>query len=356
MAENENTARVLVVGCGGIGGIVAANMVEMGVDVTCVTGNPAIAEAINTRGFKVHEEGAARTVQGAHAHAKLPDGAGPFDFILLATQPTEVESAATAAAPSLKPDGRMVCFQNGLCEWRVARIVGADRTVGGIVAWGASMVEPGVYDRTAAGGFVLGMLDGRVDPRLEELGRYLEAVGPVQVSHNLQGARWSKLAINCAISALGTLGGDTLGSLMTHRFIRRLCLELMTEVVAVARAEGVRLEKVSGTLDLEWIALTESERTIPGSPNLFAKHGLLLAVGARYRRMRSSMLRAIERGRPPAVDFLNGEVVERAKAHRIPVPVNAAAVEHIHQLARKELQPSLDLAKRFFESTAHVRG
>jgi 2-dehydropantoate 2-reductase len=94
----------------------------------------------------------------------------------------------------------------------------------------------------------------------------------------------------------------------------------MTEAVRVARAEQIRLEKVGGTFDLDWISLTESEAAASGSPSLVAKHGLLLAVGARYRRLRSSMLSAIERGRPPAVDFLNGEVIERARRHSIDVP------------------------------------
>ena len=56
--------------------------------------------------------------------------------------------------------------------------------------------------------------------------------------------------------------------------------------------------------------------------------------------MRSSMLSAIERGRPPAVDFLNGEVVERGKKHGVPTPVNAAARDLVHLLARREIEPS----------------
>ena len=45
------------------------------------------------------------------------------------------------------------------------------------------------------------------------------------------------------------------------------------------------------------------------------------AVGLRYRRMRSSMLAAIERKRTPAIDFLNGEVVIRgAEAADVSLP------------------------------------
>jgi 2-dehydropantoate 2-reductase len=283
--------------------------------------------------------------------------------VLLATQPPQVEEAARGVQNRLSEQGVMVCFQNGLCEERIAALVGPERVVGGVVAWGGSMPEPGVYDRTSAGGFVLGRLPHTdahrkakkgLDPVLERLGRVLEAVGPTTVSNNLLGARWSKLAINCAISSLGTLGGDRLGVLMRYRFIRRLALELMTEVVRVARAEGVKLEKVSGTLDLDWIALTDEERELRASAGLVAKHALLLAVGARYRRLRSSMLAAIERGRPPSVEFLNGEVVSRGAAHGVPTHVNAAIRDAVLGIAAGHERPSLELAKRFYEDTREI--
>jgi 2-dehydropantoate 2-reductase len=344
--------RLLVVGCGGIGGIVAAHLFEQGHDVTALTTNPLISDAVNEHGFRVRGDGSPGTVRGRVVRT-LPVNGAPFDFVLLATQPPQVEDAARQALPALAPGGATVCFQNGLCEERIAAIAGPHRTLGAIVAWGASMVEPGVYDRTSAGGFVIGRVhDGPVDrAQLDELARLLEAIGPTSITDNLAGARWSKLAINCAISSLGTVGGERLGALMRHRFVRRLGLELMTETVAVARALGVRLEKVSGTLDLEWIALTDADRIAAGSPSLVAKHALLLAVGARYRRLRSSMLAAIERGRPPAVDFLNGEVVTRGALLGIATPINAAIREEVLAIAGGRARPGLDLVRAFFERT-----
>lgn len=226
----------------------------------------------------------------------------------------------------------MVCFQNGLCEERVERIVGEGRVVGAVVAWGGSMPEAGLYVRTAKGGFTIGLPSGDDAPCLPQLAAVLEPVGPVRITTNLRGARWSKLAINSAISTLGTLGGGTLGAVMMHRSVRRLGLEVMSETVAVATALGVKLEKIAG-VDLEWLALTDDERRASGSPSLVAKHSLLLAVGARYRRMRSSMLAAIERGRIPAVDFLNGEVVTHGERLGIATPVNREAQRMVHELA-----------------------
>jgi 2-dehydropantoate 2-reductase len=324
--------RILVMGAGGIGGIVAATLTEVGADVTAVSTNPAIRAAVEAQGYRVLDGGDHRAVPGRISPA--PDGR--YDLCILATQPPNVEDAARTALHHLAPDGQVVVLQNGLCEDRIAAIVGPDRVVGAIVAWGASMPEPGRYERTAHGGFSLGRLSGALDDDVRRIGALLEAVGPVALTQNLRGARWSKLALNCAVSALGTIAGERLGPLVRVRRYRRLALEVMTEVVAVARAEGVALEKVAGTLDLEWIALSEADRTATASVSLTAKHALLLAVGLRYRRLRSSMLAAIERQRTPAIEFLNGEVVARGARHAIATPVNARIVELVWSIARAE--------------------
>ncbi len=342
--------RFLVVGAGGLGGIVTAHLLETGHDVVCVTTNERIAAAVERDGYRLRGEGEEISVRGPVAREVPP---GPFDIVVLAVQPPQVEEAARQALPSLAPNGKMLCLQNGLCEPRVCTIAGDDRVYGAVVAWGGAMPEPGVYDRTAQGGFTIGRYDGRpLDADGAELARALESVGPVEITQNLRGKRFSKLAINCAISSLGTLGGDRLGPLMQHRFVRRLALEIMTETVEVARKENVSLEKVSGTLDLDWIALTEEEKAAAGSPGLLAKHGLLLAVGLRYRRMRSSMLQAIERGRPPAVDFLNGEVVALGERHGLPCRVNRAIRDAVWRLSRGEETYGLPLLRKVFDETA----
>ena len=129
---------------------------------------------------------------------------------------------------------------------------------------------------------------------MKELALMLECIGPVQLTDNLRGARWSKLAINCAISSIGTVGGDRLGNLLANRFIRRLALEVMTEVVEVARAEDVTLVKVAGTFDLQKLALTPPRKSL--GRLRFADQKARASIG-RWRSLpkaaRSSMLSAI---------------------------------------------------------------
>jgi 2-dehydropantoate 2-reductase len=58
------------------------------------------------------------------------------------------------------------------------------------------------------------------------------------------------------------------------------------------------------------------------------------------------MLRAIEHGREPAVDFLNGEIVARGETHGLLTPFNRGVVELVHQIAQGRIHPS----------TAHLDG
>ena len=120
----------------------------------------------------------------------------------------------------------------------------------------------------------------------------------------------------------------------------------------LTRREAVKLEvgqaqvaKVENKAKADG-AVTPEERASVGSVCLVAKHTLILAVGARYRRMRSSMLAAIERGRVPAVDFLNGEVEDRGARHGVPTPVNSAARRHVHAIARGELPSAMSTVER----------
>jgi 2-dehydropantoate 2-reductase len=78
---------------------------------------------------------------------------------------------------------------------------------------------------------------------------------------------------------------------------------------------------------------------------------VLLAVGTKFRRMRSSMLQAIERGRKPAVDYLNGEVVHRADALGMAAAINRRVQQLIHALGRGETRPSLDLLRRLYDDS-----
>lgn len=340
-------ARILVVGAGGLGAVIAGTLAASGVPVGLAIRRPEVARRVREWGLLLHDRRGSRAVRAnLTVHDGLPRS-DSFDYVLLATPPDGALDAAAAAVPLLRPHGRLVALANGLPEERLAPLVGAGRLIGAVVAFGASSPEPGVAVRTSAGGFTLGRPGGAPDDEVRILAAVLRAAFPVKTTANLAGVRWSKLAINCAVSSLGTAGGARVGPLLRRAFVRRLALEAIGEAVAVARAERVRLEKVGGTVDLGWLALPER----PGPVALLARHAVLLGVGARYRRLRSSMLAQLERGAVPPVDALNGEVAVRARRRGLAAPVNEALVGLIHALALGDARPGLPALRALYERT-----
>ena len=337
--------RVAVVGCGGIGGVIAGSLARAGVDVTAVTGGAAIKDAIAKDGLVVEElDGSRWSARPARAPVEtLTPEDGPFDLVIVATKATTLADACRALAPTLAPGAVVLTCQNGLPEAHAARILGPGHVLGCVVAFGASMLAPGVYRRTSKGGLEIGRPHADA-PDPIATATLLELAFPTTITEDLTATRWSKLALNCATSTLGAIGGTTLGALLARRWVRRLVLELWTEIVAVARAEGVRMAPVGGTFDIERMALGPVERSATfGTPGLARRHALLIAVGVKYRRLRSSMLLALERKRKPEIDFLNGEITRRGRTHGIATPISDALIAAVDELERGVTTPSMAL-------------
>ena len=324
-------------GCGGIGGVIACKLLSAGVDVSIATTNADVQRVWTGTGPRLNQRALGKGLPQNSVLSSALEADRPFDIAFIAVQPPQIDLVATSLRDRLTESGRVVCLSNGLCEARLAEILGEARVVGAVVAWGARMLAPGDYLRTSTGGFLVGKLDGREDEQLAAICSILGLIGPVELTSNLRGARFSKLSINCAVSALGTIGAQRLGPLLRRKKARKLGIALIREAVSVALADGVVLEPVIH-VDIAKLVCRDPNRLLGKA----AQHTLLMAVGARYRRLRSSMLSAIERGREPAVDYINGEISTLGRKLGIPTPVNDAAREIIWEISRGELHAGPD--------------
>ena len=332
--------RVAVLGCGAVGGVIAACLTRAGNDVTAIVSNPRIETALLTEGFRLSElDGAPVSIPVSRRPVKTPrEAGGVFDVVVTATPSTALEAALRELMPFLARDAIVVTCQNGLPEGRAVAVAG-DRVIGCVVGWGAAMSAPGIYRRTSSGRLQIGKATPACPPP-DGVVKLLQAVSPVEVVADLSAVRWSKLAINCVTSPFGAIGGQPLGTLLKYASVRRLALEVFAEVAEVARREGVVMQPVAGTLNISRIAINDRERRARLAPTLILKHALLLAIGFKFRRMRSSMLYALERGRPIEIDYLNGEIVQRGERFGFPTPVNRAIVETVRQIQQRKKSSS----------------
>jgi 2-dehydropantoate 2-reductase len=318
--------KIALVGAGAIGGVTAARMTRAGWAVQVVSNRPEAVQLAQDPGFHIFGVGGEAHIP-VRVVKTFEELEGPLDVVFVATKTAEAPAAAESLLPLLKPDAALVSLQNGICEEALAEVVGAERIVGCVVGWGATFHGPGRMEVTSEGEFVVGRLDGRVDARLEAVRDMLDAAAPTRISTNIMGELYSKLIVNSCINSLGVIAGVPLGQLLAVRKIRKVFIAIMAEALAVADAMGLTVPPGGGgkldyhrfLADCGWLGDLR-------------RHLTIRLIGFKYRRIRSSSLQSLERGRKTEVDFLNGYICRQGRRHHVPTPVNDAVVEMIHEI------------------------
>jgi len=321
--------KALIIGAGAIGGITAAFLSRNGFPVVLVTKHPDLAEQISNEG--IHITGVqGEFTQKIPAVASLHDLSEKFSLVLIATKATDMAQAAKDVLPLLTDKSRVVSLQNGICEDKLGEIAGLDRVIGCVVGWGATMHKPGYLEMTSTGEFVIGLPDGRMTSEIDVLAEMLNVIVPVIKTANIYGHLYSKLIINSCITTLGAVTGLTLGRLLSKRKARDVFIEVMRESMAVAEALNIKVEPYAGKLDYYRFFKNS------GFSRRIYRHLLILFMGIKYRKVKSSSLQSLERGKPTEIDFLNGYISAKGKEYGIPTPVNDILISMVRQIEQKK--------------------
>jgi 2-dehydropantoate 2-reductase len=228
---------ILIWGAGAIGGTIGAYLVRAGHDIVFVDIVPEHVAAINAGGLKIVGPVEEFTVK---APAFTPDRlAGRFERVFLCVKAQHTEAAATALRPFVTEDGYVVSAQNGLNELTIARVLGAERTIGAFVNFGADYLEPGQVIYAGRGAVVVGEIDGKMTPRLAALHTLMREFDRDAIAtDNIWGYLWAKLGYGALL--FGTaLTNDSIADALALPHYVDLWRALGCEVMAVAAAERV---------------------------------------------------------------------------------------------------------------------
>lgn len=322
----DRTVRTAVVGAGAIGGTTAAYLAGAGWNVELVCKHDESVARASSPGLHIFGVKGART-SPVKAVKEISELSGPKDIVLLAVKATDCVAAARELLPYLEEDSALVSLQNGICEEALAKVVGRERVIGCVVGWGATMHGPGELEVTSEGEFVIGNLGGKPDKRLYLVREILSEVVPTRLSNNIMGELYSKLIVNSCINSLGVLTGWTLGRLLGEVRVRRIFIGLMREAMKVADSMGIKVEPAGGG-KLDYYRLLEGE-------SFFAelkRHLVIRVMGFKYRRIKSSSLQSLERGRRTEVSYLNGYICAKGRETGIATPLNDAVVGLIMEI------------------------
>ena len=321
--------RVAILGAGSLGTVMGAVVSKRGGECILIDANEAHVKALNEKGAYVTGY---MDLKAMPVTAVTPaEMSGIYDLVFVLTKQTANEKALNNLLPYLDANSTVCTLQNGIPEEAVAKIVGAERTIGGTVGWGAGWVEPGVaqlFTKPDHMRIEIGSLQGAVTERVKEAGEFLKLAGDVDMKENLAGVRWSKLLMNSALSGMSAALGCTFGDVIDDDKAVLCAAHVAKELIEVAKVKGVQLENIVpgyNFYDLYFTDKAGRDRAVSMLREIYEVH----------RPQKASMLQDLEKGIPCEIDYINGLVCQQGDIYGVDTPFNDTIVSIVKAVEAK---------------------
>lgn len=334
--------RIAIYGAGAIGTVLGAFLSRDGLDVELITRNERHVKGLNEKGAQI----IGTLTMNVPVKAVLPEQmSGVYDLIFLITKQIDNANVVRNLMNFMPEDGIICTLQNGLPEYLISEIVGEERTYGCVVGWGATLIGDGVCELTSEPGnlsFSLGSPGNAKNDIINQIKSVLEHMGPVTIEANFIGARWSKLLVNSALSGMSAILGYTFGEVAGDREARLYVQRMIKESIDVTKAAGIRMEPIQGK---DPVKLFDYDNIIKEKIS-----NLIIPLAIRkHRRVKTSMLQDMEKGKKTEVDSINGVVCEFGRKYNVPTPCNDLVVSIVHKMEQGEHKPGFENLKLFKE-------
>jgi len=312
--------KTLVMGAGAIGSVFGG-FLSNSQDVTLI-GRVSHISAIRKKGLRVSGIWGDHLFKNLKAFTSVDECRefSPYDLILMTTKSYDTEYATMQILPLIGNSSIVVSIQNGIGnEETIAKIVGKERTMGGMAIFGAMMMNPGHVKVTVyASECLFGTLSGSME-RAKNVADIMTKAGiPSLPTDDIIREKWIKVFYNIALNPLSAILKVRYGVLGKYDETRSIMRCMLREAFKVAEAE-----KVGPKFTYEDYFEHLIKKQLPPTADHI-----------------SSMLQDLERGKKTEVDFMNGAIVRMGKCHNIETPVNKTIVNIIKALERVHVVPT----------------
>ncbi len=332
--------RLAIYGAGSLGTILGAYIAKSGIKIDLFNHNREHIKALKESG--AHIIGAVNFEQKVAAY--LPEEmSGNYDIIFLLTKQQNNLAVVSFLKNHLAEDGVIVTLQNGIPEIGIGKIVGEDKVLGCTVAWGATLISPGVVELTSGPDtftFSLGSLTNNNHPKLDAVKRILELMGIVEIDENFIGSRWSKLLVNSAMSGMSATFGMTFGEVAQNKQTRKYVQTLIKEAIDVAFAASIKIEPIQGK---DVVKLLNYKGMIKKKISFM----LIPIAIKKHRHLKASMLQDLEKGKKCEIEAINGVICDYGDKYNVPTPCNKKIIEVIKKIENNEITYSIENLKYF---------
>jgi 2-dehydropantoate 2-reductase len=347
-------SKIGIVGAGAMGGTIAADLIKAGYSPDIADINKAHRDKVNADGLLIDGALGESICTNIKIMERLE---GLYDLIVLAVKSTATKTACEQIKENLNEKGVVVSLQNGVNNEIISGVLGAERLIAGVVGFGATNKGPGHITITSdEKKIVLGRPNGEVDQKLREVARILSASSETELSDNILGDQWGKMAMNCIINPFCAIYDRTFGECVKDKKIRKEMQLVVNEVITVGKRAGVNFTKLGGKIDIEKFftihlmqdiiditsrAVSPTKRVLDLLEyplDLFKGSLMLRFITLHHGKIKSSMWQDLDKGSFTEIDNLNGYVADIGKKYWVKTPVNDDVRRKIKELEKVKVK------------------
>lgn len=303
--------QIAIAGAGAMGGRIGSQLKKAGFDVTLIDFWDEHIKAINEHGLEIQTE--------TDTHYMKIDACKPehtekaYDLIVILTKAMQSETMVQTLLDrgAIHENTAILTMMNGLGhDERFEKIVPKSQVFLAVTMWTAGLRGPGQILLEGTGRIDLQRADGEADARTQVIAdMFNQANLNAYVSDNVLQTVWTKATLNSVLNPLCTILDKTIFEFGEYPEARQQIEPIIEEIVAVAKAKGIVLNKETLVQKIEGAYPKETQ-------------------GLHY----PSMHQDLYHGRLTEVDYLNGQISKYGHELDIPTPNNDMLTHLIHQL------------------------
>lgn len=295
--------KTLVLGAGGTGGYFGGRLVESGADVSFLV-RPRRAELLKQTGLVVKS-------QVGDIHVKSPrlitEPDRTYDLVILSCKAYDLQNSMHSIAAAVAKNTTILPLLNGMdhIEKLIERF-GSEPIIGGLCIISSTIDESGaILHLNDTHTLKFGELNAQMTPRVKQIADLFKPANFLSIaSEDIKKDMWEKWVMISTLAALTTLMRASLGQIARSPGGINISEQLLEECLSIVRAHNHEPSA-------KFIESTHSRMVDPSST------------------LTASMLRDLENNRQVEADQIIGDLIARAEAKNIAVPILRIAYCHL---------------------------
>jgi 2-dehydropantoate 2-reductase len=315
--------KIGILGAGSIGCYLGGHLYQAGFEVVFV-GRQRLQKEIQENGLTIsHFTGKQVYIYPDKIQYETSiNSLSDCDLILVTVKSQDSESSALELKKILNPKSNIiiVSFQNGVTNARrIGSILTNSIVLAGMVPYNVLSMGGGRFHSGTSGKLMIQEKDRYSD---EILSVFKKANLDIESHPEMEGILWGKLIFNLN-NAINALAGIPLKEELSNQKFRKILSACMKEALSIMKQSGIK--PISLGKMIPWLA-----PIILSLPDFlfFRVASSMIKIDPQAR---SSMWEDLEKRRKVEFDFINGEIINLAKAHNLPCPIQIKIKDLIEQ-------------------------